>query len=67
MSFKEDTIKFKDMDQFKVKCKCSHTIIIARADRCICSYCGNWIYRTPQLEFKYKIKEMGKRLNAKSV
>lgn len=61
MSFKQDTKKFKELDKYKVKCKCSHTMIMVVADRTICSHCGNWVYRTPELEFKYKIAEQMKK------
>ena len=57
MSYKEDTKKFKDMANFRVKCKCGHTTIMSRAERTACSWCGNWIYRNAQIEFHYKLKE----------
>ena len=60
MSYRDDTKRFKELDKYKVRCKCSHTMIIAIADRTICSYCGNWVYRTPEIEFKYKMKEFMK-------
>lgn len=56
MTFQEETKKFNELSKYKVKCKCSHTIIMVKADRTICSHCGRWVYRTPQIEFKYKIK-----------
>lgn len=42
---------------FIVKCKCGHSITMVDTDRTICTHCGHWIYRTPGLEFKYKLKE----------
>lgn len=63
MSFKSDTKRFKEIDKYKVKCKCSHTMIMITAERMICSYCGNWVYRTPEIEFKYKILEKIKKEN----
>ena len=58
MSYKEDTKRFDEMNKLKVKCKCGHSeIIIKSVDRKICSWCKHWVYRTPQIEFKYKIKE----------
>lgn len=43
---------------FKVKCKhCGHTMTMIDVDRTICNWCGYWIYRTPEIEFKYKLKE----------
>ena len=39
-------------------CKCGHSFIIpTKVDRLICSYCGNFAYRTEELEKKYKDKE----------
>lgn len=61
MSYMEDTKRFKEIEKYKVRCKCSHTFIISRVDRALCSYCGNWVYRTPELEFKYKIAEQMKK------
>ena len=45
-------------------CKCTHKIPIPpKLDRVICSWCGHWVYRTPELEEKYKEQE--KRLKFK--
>jgi hypothetical protein len=55
--YEEDTKKFNEISKFAVRCKCSHTTVLARVDRAICSHCGRWVYRTPQLKFKYKMKE----------
>lgn len=61
MNFKQDTKRFREFEKYKVRCKCSHTFIISRVDRALCSHCGNWVYRTPKLEFKYKILEKIKK------
>ena len=45
----------KSISKNKVKCKCGHTIVISSADRTICGVCGSWIYRTPEIEFRYKL------------
>ena len=45
----------KEMTETTVKCKCGHSIVMPKADRTICSWCGSWVYRTPQIEFKYKL------------
>lgn len=50
------------MSNNRIECKCGkRTNIQARKDRVICDWCGHWIYRTPQLEFKYKLKERLKK------
>lgn len=53
---------FKDLEKIAhsqtnstIKCKCSHSIVMPNADRTICSWCGRWVYRTPQIEFKHKL------------
>lgn len=57
MTFEEESRLFNQIVENSVKCKCSHSVTIMKADRKICSHCGNWVYRTPMLEFKYKLKE----------
>ena len=56
MTYNEDTKVFKELAKFRVRCKCSHTMTMTKADRTICSHCGRWVYRTPEIEFKYKLK-----------
>lgn len=41
----------------QVKCSCSHTVTFGLKDRQICGYCGNWVYKTPEAEFKYKLNK----------
>ena len=65
MGFKKDDEMFKNLSKYRVVCKCSHTVTMARADRIICNHCGNWIYRTPQIEFRYKMLEKIKDKEAK--
>jgi len=44
-----------------VKCKCGCVSIFqVQTDWIICRWCHNKLYRTPQLKFKYEMKE---RLN----
>lgn len=58
----EDTIRFKEIEKFKVKCKCSHTFIISRVDRALCNHCGRWVYKNPEIEFRYKMLEKLKQI-----
>ena len=60
---KEDTKRFDSIAKYKIKCKCSHTVVMPKADRTICSHCGEWIYRTPAIEFKYKMMKKLKERN----
>lgn len=57
MGWKDDDKKSESISSCRVKCQCSHVIVMAKADRTICSYCGNWVYRSKKIEFKYKMKE----------
>lgn len=54
-SFKEDTKMFEELYKYRVICKCSHVVTMKHADRMICTHCGEWIYRTPEIQFKYKM------------
>lgn len=54
----KDIIKLEDeRANFKVKCKCGHTMSMINAERTICSHCNHWVFRTPELEFKYRLRE----------
>lgn len=59
----EEPAKYHDaIADIKSKCKCGHTKVIpVYVDRIICNYCGHWIYRTPKLEFEYKLREEMKK------
>lgn len=52
---KEDTKLFECFAKHKVKCKCSHTVVMMSTERLVCSHCGEWIYKSPEIEFKYKM------------
>ena len=41
---------------YKVKCKCGHTMIIIHKDKIPCSYCGNYVYRSERDKFKDKMR-----------
>ena len=45
-------------DKNHVKCQCGHTVEFWHGeDRILCNWCNRFVYRTPALEFKYKLKE----------
>ncbi len=51
----------KSLTNCRVKCECSCVSILSKqTDWIICRWCGRKLYRTPQLKFKYEMKE---RLN----
>ena len=61
LNLKDTEKRRKILIENSVKCKCSHTIAIPHfKDRIICTWCGEWCYRTPELEEKYK-EEQKKR------
>ena len=59
MRYIEDTRYFSERQLLKKKCKhCGHTQAIhSQLDKVICRWCHNYIFRTEQDEFRYKIKE----------
>ena len=57
--YSDDTKIMNSITNFKTKCKhCGHSITMPNAERTICSYCGYWVYRNKKIEFKYRMKEM---------
>ena len=49
--------KMNELDKSKYYCKCGHSLIIpAWIDRQICDYCGNYVYKNKETEFRYKLK-----------
>ena len=50
----------------KIKIKCSHCgrklVIPVWVDKQICSWCGNYVYRNKQMEFKDNIKKLLKEM-----
>ena len=48
--------------QFKVKCKCGHTLIInPKIGKQLCNHCGNYGYLDKKLEFIEKLKKEMKK------
>ena len=57
--YEEDTKLMNMLSSFKVKCKhCGRKVVMTNAERTICSWCGHFVYRNSKIEFKYKLKEM---------
>lgn len=58
-TYKEIVRDHKKIQDYMIKCKCSHTMLFTGSkDRLCCSYCGNWVYKDKKTEMKYKIKEL---------
>ena len=49
--------------KYQVTCKCGTKTVMVKADKTICRGCHHWIYRTPQIEFREKVKERLKKMN----
>jgi len=44
-----------------IYCSCGHSVPIPKwLDRKMCSWCNHWVYRTPELEEKYKEEQKKK-------
>lgn len=51
----------------KIKCMCGHSIAIPpHLDKVLCRWCGNYVFKNKELEFKYRLKEMINNVKAKS-
>lgn len=45
-------------------CECGHSFIIPNyVDRLICNHCGNYVYRTKEIEKQYKFKDFERKFN----
>ena len=49
----------REYDKVKYTCKkCGRRVVIPyKVDKQICSWCGNYVFKTNQEEFKYRVKE----------
>lgn len=49
-----------EYEKVKVKCKhCGHKVVIpVWVDKQLCTWCKYYVYRTPQIEFKEKMKQL---------
>lgn len=58
-SYKQIKKDCEVIQNFMIKCKCSHTILFTGLkDRLCCSHCGRYVYRNKKAELKYKLKEL---------
>lgn len=57
-SFQEIVRDSHKIQDYMIKCKCSHTMLFTgNKDRLCCSHCGNYVYKDKKTEIKYKMKE----------
>lgn len=53
-----EKIEFLDNEfsKYRKYCKCGHSIILPKkANKVICTFCGNYVYKTKQDEFKDRL------------
>lgn len=49
------------INQFRVKCKCGHILVMVSKKSDICSWCGRKVYRSKKDEFEEKLKKKLKK------
>ena len=58
LSYKEEKILYDAKNKYRVKCKCGHTnIILNPKGYKLCSWCKNYVFINPKVEFDYRMKE----------
>lgn len=58
-SISDDIKLMNAYSEIRHYCKCGHSVILpAFVDKKICSWCGHYVFRTPKIEFEYKLKQM---------
>lgn len=53
-----------EYNKIKIKCKhCGHKVVVpVWVDKQLCSWCGNYVFRNKQLEFKENVKRLMKEM-----
>ena len=55
---KNDSKMLDSINKASYKCKrCNRTVVINRQDRALCPDCGHWVYKSDELEFKYRLEQ----------
>ena len=62
MNFKKEAKEFKrrsdEYGKVKYICSCGHRVIIpAWVNKQLCDWCGNYVFKSKQDEFKYRLLE----------
>lgn len=58
LSFKEVEKLHDAIVNNKFQCKCGHKVFIPNEKKkALCNWCGHYVYRDKQLEFKEKLKK----------
>lgn len=47
-----------EYDKIKYKCSCGHKTMIPKwVDKQVCDWCGRYVFKTKQDEFKFRLQE----------
>ena len=58
LTLKEEKRLYDSKQRFRTKCKCGHTVtILNKKGYIICSWCKNYVFINPKVEFDYRMKE----------
>ena len=58
LTLKDEFKIFEEMQKYRYKCKCGHTVYIANKDgRTECSYCHNLVFKDKKTEFEYRMRQ----------
>ncbi len=58
LSVKEFERMTDEYCKVKYLCKCGHRVIIPNwVDKQLCNWCGNYVFKTKEDEFKFRMKE----------
>ena len=65
MATNEEIKKYSEiLSKNSIKCKCGHSIAMnPELNKQICTWCGNYIFRTPKDEFQYRLIQNLKKVN----
>lgn len=63
LTIKEYERMSDEYDKVKYVCKhCGHkTVIPNKVEKRLCSWCGNYVFKNEQAEFKYRLEEKRRR------
>lgn len=55
---KDLTKYLSEITKSRVICKCGHSVLIPTNDnKAVCHWCGNFVFRNKEAEFKHRMKE----------
>ena len=60
LTIKEYKRMTNEYDKIKYRCVCGHKVVIPKwVDKRVCSWCGRYVFKSKEDEFKYRLKEIG--------